>query len=150
MSMNPGARTRPLASRTFSNLEGLKFPIFVMREPVMRRLALRRGAPVPSASWALRMTRDWGPFWAEIARGKKQKKRTRDFRNMSAPGPRGYTEIGLWLRSFAHLLGRAQDDKFLLLRFEVECGADYSGTAASSRRSPKRADLKIGHYAEGF
>src|SRR4029077_5605180 len=54
--MKPGARTRPFASRTWSDLAGLKSPILVMREPVIRRFALRRTAPVPSASWALMMT----------------------------------------------------------------------------------------------
>src|SRR5260221_3751177 len=56
--MKPGARTRPFASRMLSDFAGLKFPIFVIREPAMRRLASRRGAPVPSASCALMMTRE--------------------------------------------------------------------------------------------
>src|SRR5215475_13904039 len=73
--MKPGARTRPLASRICSDLEGLNLPILVMREPVMRRLALQRGAPVPSASWALMMTRDGGCCWEKAGSAQQPSKR---------------------------------------------------------------------------
>src|SRR5271165_6193362 len=56
MSMKPGARTRPLASIIWSSFDGLKFPMVRMRSPEMRTLTRCRGAPVPSATWALRMT----------------------------------------------------------------------------------------------
>src|SRR5215468_4935671 len=82
MSMKPGARTRPLASRICSDLEGLKLPILVMCEPVMRRFALRSGAPVPSAIWALMMTRDWSFCCEKTGEegGKKRRQRKNEER----------------------------------------------------------------------
>src|SRR3984885_15550799 len=56
MSMKPGARTRPLASMTWSPGWGLRLAAMAtMRSPEMRTLRLRSGAPVPSAIWAWRM-----------------------------------------------------------------------------------------------
>src|SRR5271154_6478263 len=67
MSMKPGERTRPLASMICSSLSGLKFPTVTMRSPAMRTLRMRRGAPVPSATWALMMTVE-GDLSCEVAK----------------------------------------------------------------------------------
>src|ERR1700739_985922 len=61
MSMKPGARTRPWASRTRSPGVGEMFPTLAMRLLRMRSEPSRRGAPVPSASWALMIRTDWSP-----------------------------------------------------------------------------------------
>src|SRR5271155_2191082 len=67
MSMKPGARTRPFASMICSSLFGLKFPTVTMRSPEMRTLRSRRGAPVPSATWALMITVE-GDLSCELAK----------------------------------------------------------------------------------
>src|ERR1700721_1628288 len=67
MSMKPGARARPFASMICSSLFGLKFPTVAMRAPEMRTLISRRGAPVPSATWALMMTVE-GDLSCELAK----------------------------------------------------------------------------------
>src|SRR6476646_10973274 len=67
MSMKPGARTRPLASMTGSSFFGLKSPTLTMRSPEMRTLTLRKGAPVPSATWPLMMTVE-ADFSCELAK----------------------------------------------------------------------------------
>ena len=58
VSMNPGARTSPLPSTTFSPAAGWRAPTASIRSPRMRTEAGTPGAPVPSTTVAPWMRRD--------------------------------------------------------------------------------------------
>ena len=150
--MNPGARTRPLASSTCSPGIGATSPTATMRSPAMRRLPRRAGAPVPSIRRALTMRSVGAGLSARFAAPRKVGARSARRRETAR---RGRLTVSSILPCLAAGIApsRSRNERKSLILKSIPNGSQFEHLRPADRLPPqdeRATPVPLGSVAEGW